>query len=200
MTMYKIIGLALSIISTMTIVCTLIKKNEPFFNFRDIINDHLSVFANCKRQYLVFYGYPLTLSIGLSLLFTANTAFFSHLGVVLSIILSMLFALLAILTGYDFSIFKNKEQRNKVEKAVRQTINAILFCCIIGILLLLVGFIVIAANGKSMEWITININVCKIVVSAISYYLFIVILLNILLVIKNMSKIIEAKMIVERNK
>jgi hypothetical protein len=137
-------------------------------------------------------------SIGLSLLFSANAAFFSHLGVVLSIIMSMLLAMLAILSGYDFSRFEDDQQRNGAEITVKQTINAILFCSIIGIALLLIGFIVIATSGKSVDWIPFNINACKIIVSAFSYYLFIVVLLNLLLIIKNMSKIIEAKMIIER--
>ena len=104
------------------------------------------------------------------------------------------------LSGYDFSKFEDDEQRNTAETTVKQTINAILFCCIIGIVLLLIGFIVIATSGKSVEWIPLDINICKIVVSAFSHYLFIVVLLNLLLIIKNMSKIIEAKMLIERNR
>lgn len=200
MTICKIIGLILSFSSLLLIICILLKKQEPFFNFREIIKDHLCLFSNCKSQYFVFYVLPAFLGVGISLLFSANTAFFSHLGVVLSIILSMLLALLAILTSYDFSKFEDVEQRNTAEITVKQTINAILFCCIIGIMLLLIGFIVIAASGKSFDWIPFNINICKILISAFTYYLFIVVLLNLLLVIKNISKIIEAKMLIERNR
>lgn len=198
MTIDKLIGVILSITSLLSIICILFKKKEPFFNFREIVKDHLCLFSNCKSQYIVFYFLPIVLSVGLSLLFSANSAFFSHLGVVLSIILSMLLALLAMLSGYDFSIFEDEEQRTNAETTVKQTINAILFCCIVGIVLLLIGFVVIAASGKNVEWIPLN--VCKIVVSAFSYYQFIIILLNLLLIIKNMSKIIEAKMLIERNK
>lgn len=198
MTIDKLIGVMLSITSLLSIICILFKKKEPFFNFREIVKDHLCLFSNCKSQYIVFYFLPIVLSVGLSFLFSANTAFFSHLGVVLSIILSMLLALLAMLSGYDFSIFEDEEQRTNAETTVKQTINAILFCCIVGIVLLLIGFVVIAASGKNVEWIPLN--VCKIVVSTFSYYLFIIILLNLLLIIKNMSKIIEAKMLIERNK
>lgn len=195
----KLIGATLSIISSVLIVCILFKKKEPYFNFREIIREHFHLFSNCKSQYFVFYILPMFLSMGLSLLFSANVAFFSHLGVVLSIILSMLLALLSILSGYDFSKFENEEQKSNAKTAIKQTINAILFCCMIGILLLLLGFIVIATSGTNNEWIPFNINVCKIVVSAFSYYLFIVVLLNLLLIIKNMSRIIEANMSIERN-
>jgi len=200
MTIDKIIGIILSITSLLLIICILFKKNEPFFNLREILRNHLDVFSDCKSQYFVFYILPLFLSVGLSLLFSANVAFFTHLGVVLSIILSMLLALLTMLSGYDFSKFEDEEQRSNAEKTVKQTINAILFSCIIGIVLLLIGFIVIAANGKSVEWIPLNIEICKNVVSAFSYYLFILELLNLLLIIKSMSKIIEAKLEIEGNR
>ncbi len=199
MTIGKFIGIILSITSLLLMICILFKKEEPFFNFREILKDHLCLFSNCKSQYFIFYVLPAFLGVGISLLFSANVAFFSHLGVVLSIILSVLLALLAILTGYDFSKFEDDEQRNTAEITVKQTINAILFCCIIGIVLLLIGFIVIATSGKSFEWIPFDINICKIVASAFTYYLFIIELLNLLLIIKNMSKIIEAKMLIERN-
>ena len=200
MTFDKLIGIILSIISIALIICILFRRKEPYFNFREIIKEHLCLFSNCKFQYFVFYFLPLILSIGLSLLFSANAAFFSHLGVVLSIIISMLLALLSILSGYDFTKFEDENQKNNAKIAVKQTINAILFCCIIGISLLLIGFIVIAINGKNIEWIPFNYNYCKIIVSALSYYLSIVLLMNLLLIIKNMSKIIEANMSIERNK
>lgn len=195
-----LIGIILSVISTMLIAVLLFKKKEPFFNFREILKDHFSLFAKCKSQYVVFYFLPLLLSVGLTLLFTVNSSFFSHLGVVLSIILSMMLALLAILCDYDFSKFMDDNQRNNAETSVKQTINAIMFCCIIGIILLLEGFIVIAMSGKTYDWFPFDLTICKIIVSACSYYLLIIVFLNLLLIIKNISKIIEARMMIERDK
>lgn len=195
----KFIGIILSIISLMLITILLFKKKEPYFNFREILKEHFALFVKCKSQYFVFYVLPLFLSVGLSLLFTVNSDFFSHLGVVLSIILSMMLALLAILCDYDFSKFKDDTQRHNAETSVKQTINAILFCCIIGIALLLEGFVVIAMSGKVLNWFTFDLTICKIIVSAASYYLLIIVLLNLLLIIKNISKIIEARMMIERD-
>lgn len=195
----KFIGIILSAISLMLIAVLLFKKEEPYFNFREILKNHFALFAKCKSQYWVFYFLPLLLSIGLSLLFTVNSNFFSHLGVVLSIILSMMLALLAILCDYDFSKFKDDTQRRNAETSVKQTINAILFCCIVGIALLLEGFIVIAMSGKTFNWIPFDFSICKTIISVFSYYLLIVVLMNLLLIIKNISKIIEARMMIERN-
>lgn len=188
----KLIGVIFSFIPALLIVFLLLKKKEPFFNFREIISEHLSVFKECKSQYFVFYVLPLFLSVGLTLLFDVNTNFFTHLGVVLSIILSILMAVLAMLCDFDYSKFKDENQKSKCKISVKQTINAILFCCIIGISLLLLGFVVIAASENNINWITIDMTVCKKVLSVVTYYLLIVVLLNLLLVMKNISNIINA--------
>lgn len=76
MTIDKIIGIILSITSLLLIICILFKKKEPFFNFREIVKNHLHLFSNCKSQYFIFYVLPVFLSVGISLLFSANAAFF----------------------------------------------------------------------------------------------------------------------------
>ena len=197
----KLVGMIISFISIVLILFILFKKEEPFFNLNKVFKEHLALFSNCKSQYFVFYVFPLVLGVGLSLLFPTNAAFFSHLGVVLSIILSMLLALLAILSSVDFSKIKEKDVGEKAQTAVKQTINAIIFCCVIGIALLLLGFVVIAVSGNPIDWLPFDISLCKTIGSVFTYYLFIVVLLNLLLIIKNMYKIIELNMsIMGKNK
>lgn len=200
MKIYTIVGIILSATSLLLILLILFRKNEPYFNCRKIMKDHFALFSNCKFQYFVFYILPIFFSVGLSLLFTVNQEFFSYLGVVLSVILAMLFALLAILSGLDFSKFTNKDYREKAELAVKQTINAVLFCCIIGIILLLIGFTAIVAKTPPIELPACVLVACKTLISIFSYYLFVVELLNLLLIIKNMSRIIEANMTVKEKK
>ena len=196
----KIVGVVVSLFSVIFILFFLFKKNEPFFNLRKVIVNHLSLFQNCKSQYFVFYFLPLLLSVGLSLVVTVNVAFFSHMGVVLSVILSMLLALMSILTNYDYSIIENKDQHERAKLAVTQTINAILFCCFIGMTILLLGFVVISVDGKSLAWIPFDLKICKIIFSVFTYYCLCVILFTLLLIIKNISKIIEVNMTIERKK
>ncbi len=200
MSIEKIIGLLLFLFSTILILYFLLKKNEPFFNLRNVLVEHLSLFKNCKSQYFVFYFLPLLLSVGLSLIVTVNINFFSHMGVVLSVVLSMLLALMSILTNYDYSMFENESQHKRAKMAVKQTINAILFCCFIGIIMLLLGFAVLAVDGKDLSWIPFDVNLCKILFSTFTYYCLCVILLTLLLIIKNISKIIEVNMTIERKK
>lgn len=193
-----IIGLILSIISFLLILVFLLYKNEPFFNFNKIIKDHLMLFKDCKLQYLVFYFFPFILAVGLSLLFTVNVSFFSHLGIVVSIILTILFTLMSMLTNFDISKIEDIGQKKKVKEAIRQTINAIFFDCIIGIFLLLLGFVSIAAGGNNLQWIPFDTHICKIILSIITYYLLSVVLLTLLLIIKNISKIILLNLTIER--
>lgn len=198
MSCIRFVGIILSVLAIILIAFFLFKKNEPFFNLREILSQHILLFQNCKSQYFVFYFFPLLLSIGLSLLVTVNTAFFSHLGVVLSIILSMLLALMSILTNYDYSIIENQKQKEKLKVVVKQTTNAIIFSCIIGILMLLIGFVVIAVSDKNISWIPIDLNLCKILLSVFTYYGLCVILLTLLLIIKNLTKIIAFNLAIER--
>lgn len=193
-----IIGLILSIISFLLILAFLLNKNEPFFNFNKIIKDHLLIFKNCKSQYLVFYIFPFILAVGLSLLFTVNASFFSHLGIVVSIILTILITLMSMLTNFDISKIEDTDQKNKAKEAIKQTINAIFFDCIIGIFLLLLGFVSIAADGTNLEWIQFDTHICKIILSIITYYFLSVLLLTLLLIIKHISKIIWINLTIER--
>lgn len=200
MSIEKIIGLLLFLFAAILILFFLLKKNEPFINLNKVILEHLSLFKNCKSQYFVFYFLPLILSIGLSLIVTVNVNFFAHMGVVLSIILSMLLALMSILTNYDYSIIENEKQHEKAKLAVKQTINAILFCCFLGMTMLILGFAVIAVDGKDLSWIPFDVKLCKIMFSIFTYYCLCVILLTLLLIIKNISKIIEVNMTIGRKK
>lgn len=195
-----IAGVILSVASLIIMWVLLLKKNEPFFNLREIMKNHLKLFSNCKSQYFVFYILPLLLSIGLALLFSVNISFYTHMGVVLSIILSMMMALLSILSNYSPKEIKNSEQSDRAIEAVKQTINATLFSCFIGVALLLLGFIAIAGSGMEIKWIPFDLIICKRILSIITYYFLFVELLNLLLIIKNMHRIIEFNLESKRNK
>ena len=111
----------------------------------------------------------------------------------------MLLASLSILSNYDFSTVKDASQREKGKKVVRQTINAIMFDSLLCVFLLLYGLTIIVLSSGDFSWIPISMNIIKAIVSAIAYYLFSVILLNLLLIVKQMSKIIEFNIVVKRD-
>ncbi len=191
MNIIKIFGAGLVVMSGLLICICLLRKNEAYFNLRKVIHEHLALFQNCKSQYLVFYGFPLTFAIGLAMLYEADTDFFSELSVILSIITSILFAILSILSGHDYSSVEDKRQKEKAEKVMRETLNAIIFSSVLCVFLLLYGLTIAVASGASFEWLPFDISVVKRIVSALAYYIFTVILLNLFLIIKHMSKLIE---------
>lgn len=187
----KYIGLVLVIVSAILILCSLLRKKESFFNLRQVIKKHLAVFKECKFQYLVFYGFPMFFSIGLAMIYKAGETFYSELSVIMGILLSMLFAILSILAGHDFSTVKDEQQRAKVKSVVKETVNAIVFDSILCLFLMIYGLVVIVLDGISFSSLPFNIAIVKAIISGVAYYIFSVILLNLLLIVKHMSKIIE---------
>ena len=188
-----IIGLIMLSTFTLLMIISLFKRHDTFFNIREVIRKQLLLFKNCSYQYFTFYGLPIFLSVGLALIYQADVAFYTEISVVIGILLSMLFAILSILTGYDFSNVKNKKQKEKVQKVVAETINAIVFDSVLCIFIMIYGLVVIVISGVDYSWLSIDLTIIKMVVSGIAYYLFTVIMLTLLLIVKHMSKIIEFK-------
>ena len=187
----KLVGLSLILISAILIFISLIRKNEPFFNLRDVIIKHMKIFENCPFQYVIFYGFPLLFAIGLAMIYEAGSTFYSNLSVILGILISMLFAILSILVGFDFSSVKDKEQQNKAKNVIQETVNSIVFDSVLCLFLMLYGLVLIVLDGVNFVNFPIDISIIKSILSGISYYIFTVILLTLLLIIKHMSKIIE---------
>ena len=192
----KLCGLLLVLISSVIMIFSLLRKEEPFFNLQDIIKAHKHLVRGSE---ILFCIIPLCFAVGLSLLYTAGAQFYTEISVILGIFLSMLLASLSILSNYDFSTVTDANQREKGKKVVRETINAIMFDAILCVFLLLYGLIIIVLSGGGYSWIPISMNIIKTAVSAVAYYLFVVILLNLLLIVKQMSKIIEFNIVVKRD-
>ena len=74
-----------------------------------------------------------------------------------------------------------------------------MFDSLLCVFLLLYGLTIIVLSSGDFSWIPISMNIIKAIVSAIAYYLFSVILLNLLLIVKQMSKIIEFNIVVKRD-
>ena len=189
-------GLLLVFISLAVMIFSLLRKEEPFFNLRDIIKAHKQLIRGSE---ILFCILPMCFAVGLSLLYTAGAQFYTEISVILGIFLSMLLASLSILSNYDFSTVKDASQREKGKKVVRQTINAIMFDSLLCVFLLLYGLTIIVLSSGDFSWIPISMNIIKAIVSAIAYYLFSVILLNLLLIVKQISKIIEFNIVVKRD-
>ena len=196
-----IIGLSLVIISALLIFFCLLRRKEDFFNVRKTIVDHIKVFKSCPSKYLIFYGFPMFFSVGLAMIYDAGASFYSELSVVLGIILSMLFAILSILSNQDYANVKDETQKNKAKKVLKQTTNAIVFDSILSLFLMLYGLVMIVLGGLKINAVDmmIDLTIIKSFLSGIAYYIFTVILLNLLFIVKQMGKIIEFNIDVKKN-
>jgi hypothetical protein len=102
------------------------------------------------------------------------------------------------LCGYDFSTVEDAGQRERAQTVIKDTTNAIIFDCVLCLFMLLIGLTVVVLGGNTLSWLPFNISVIKVVVSGISYYIFLVIILNLLLIVKQLCKIIEFYTIVKK--
>lgn len=188
-----IVGLTMLVLFVILMTLNFFKKHETFFNIREIVKHHLSLFDECKYQNVVFYGFPLLFAVGLALIYEAEASFYSEISVIIGILLSMLLAILSILTGFDFSKVEDIKQKEKVQKVVAETINAIVFDTILCVFMMVYGLTIIVISSVDCSWISIDMTIVKACVSGLAYYVFTVILLTLLLIVKHMSKIIEFK-------
>ena len=187
----RIWGTILVVVSVVLICGSLLRKNESYFNLRNVIRKHFGLFKNCKFQYWVFYGFPILLSVGLAMLYETNSVFFSELNVILSILVSILFAILSTLGGNDYSSVADERQKKNAKAVLRDTVNAIVFTAVLSVFLLLYGLVFSVVSIDSFNGWIFDVTMAKRIVSGMAYYIFTVILLNLLLIIKHMSKLIE---------
>ena len=193
-----IIGIALVVSLLLLIAICLFHKREAFFNLRNIVKKHLELFKNSRINYAVFYFLPGLFAVGLAMLYSAAIEFYTELSVILGIILSVLLTILSILSNYDFSTVADEVQKKKGRKVVEDTINAITFSTLLCIFLLLYNLVLIILRTCDLSWVTWDLSIIKAAVSAVAYYLFAVICLNLLLIVKQMSKIIQFNLNVKK--
>lgn len=158
---------------------------------RDIVKKHWTLFEKSKIHLIFIFGVPILFAVGLSLLYGAGAAFYSELSIVLGILLSILLAILTVIGVLDFSKVLNQKQKEKSKMVLNQTVNAIFFTSILCIFLLLYGLAVIVISGATIPCLSVIRDIIKRVAAGIAYYIFLVILLNILIIIKQLCKLIE---------
>ena len=167
----------LFLVSGLIIFFNCIKKNNNFFDIRDIINKHFMMFSEAKGQIFVFYGTPLILAIAVLKCNCINNDIIDNIIIILSIIISMLFAMLSILSNYP-----NKD--DLYEKTLEETYNTILFQCVVCVLSLIISFAQYFIENDSPE-------IYLIVISFVLYYMIFVLIMNIFLILKRMKALFE---------
>lgn len=179
-------------ISVALIIIAFSQKNSNFLDVRSIISTHFKVFSGNPLQCAVIFGVPLLLTIVALNKRTLSKDVVDTLNIVLSIFISMFFAMLSILSALNYKTIKEKEKNDvmtvkKAEKynlLLKETFNAVIFECILCILVLAASFTLLFINDFSVsQQLTL--------VSGIVYYLTLVIVFNIFVIIKRIKVLFD---------
>lgn len=179
------IGLIIIFISFILIIVMLLRNefidlSKIFVNYRKVFKDN--------KLILPFFILPMMLGKGLGLIYSINKDLLIQILVVLSIILSMLFAMFSIIISKDYS-HCNDIKKDKVTKVVMETENVILFEVIISVILMILIIIDYAINDYIVKILYLNIAI-----NSLLYSLLIFVFLNLLIIMKRIGRLIDIKM------
>ena len=171
--------LILVIVGIVFMALTFSAKLGNFVDIRNIIKSHISFFKENKLQIISIYIIPIILSIYIGTIHTINRELLNNLNIILSILISMFFAVLSILCSIDS---KNKDENYK--ELLNETHTSTVFEIIICIFLLLISFAALFMGRGFNE-------IIDTIASDIIYYLTFVLILNILVIIKRIEIIFQ---------
>jgi hypothetical protein len=196
--MIKYLGLILIVISITVFLVSIFRKQGGFINLGESIKKHLLLFSSCKTQYLLFYFMPFLLSFGLALIFQVTVEFCENINVVISIILSMLFAICGIIGTKDYATIMLRQKKDtvdnvstmsieatyaKVKTVAEETLNAIIFTTMLALILISVSLGSLLSNVFTFSSVVVFID------SVLIYYLLSVVLVTMMLIIKRMQRL-----------
>lgn len=166
-------------LSCIILILYFIRKNNNFFNVRKVFSDQFKIFKGAKEQFFIFYGTPLLMSLGIVRYKLIETDIIDNIVIVLSIFISMLFAVLSILTSL------NKDD-TFYKIVLKETFNTVVFECVLCIVELILSVSILFIGDITTKWI-------KYVFSFVIYYLMFTIFLNIFIVIKRIKSLFDNK-------
>lgn len=179
-------------VSIILIVIALLQKNSNFLDVRSIISSHFRLFTASPLQCIVIFGVPLLLTVVALKKQPLTKDVVDTLNIVLSIFISMFFAMMGILSTLNNKI-PNEDQRKDVTAVrkfktynllLKETFNAVLFECILCIIVLAMSITLTFINTFLVSWQLVAI-------SGIVYYLSLVIVFNILVIIKRIKVLFD---------
>jgi len=166
-------------VSGIVLLWSFTKKNNNFFDIRKVFVDQIKIFNDAKGQVFIFYGIPMLMAFGIAEYKLIEPDIIDNIVIVLSIFISMLFAVLSILTNLN-----NDDEHYK--KVLKETFNTVVFECVLCIIELIVSVAILFIGGISTVWI-------KYLFSVVVYYLMFTVFLNVFIIIKRMKRLFEYK-------
>lgn len=169
---YKVL-LPLAII---LIILYSIQRINNFIGLRGMVKEYIKIFNGSKIQISFFFGIPFLLATSFVQLGGFSESKFNTLYVVMTMMITMLFSILTVLTGY------RKDQDEEYKIVLKETKSIILFELILSIFIIIYAFIFQMSIEKMHEIIMGLLN-------WILYYLISFDLLNLFIVIKRYKKL-----------
>jgi len=158
-------------------------------NVLDIISKHMNNFRAIdtnkilKVPFFIYFILPLLLAIAIGRIKVADTGIVENITVVLSILTSMLFTLLALLIDFKSKVEERSRDDGprliRLKNLIKEIYYTIMFEVIISVVLLLLTFIFMFTNQISF------------IISIIIYYLLFLFIFNLLIVLNRIFKIYE---------
>ncbi len=170
----------LFLVSILILILNFFSRNNNFFDVRGVFKQHFAIFLGAPFQIVVFFITPLLISIGIVLIKTIDKDIINNINIVLSIFISMFFAMLSILTGIEKKAGNNSEYND----LLKETFNTIIFENILCLVILVISFVQLFINDYT-------VSLYLKIASFIIYYLIIVVVLNIFVVIKRVKVLFD---------
>jgi hypothetical protein len=154
-----------------------IRKNNNFFDIRSVFIQQFKLFNNCKGQIIVFYLVPFFLTLGTVFTKSIDKDIINNIIIVLSIFMSMLFAVLSILCSF-------RSENPKYIITLKETFNTVIYENILCIFVLIISFVQLFIDDY-------NGGLKLIVTSGLIYYLMFTIVLHIFIIMKRMKALFD---------
>lgn len=177
------IAMGLVVIPILLTLINMLRREASYISLGKVIKNHMSLFKQTKYQYVIFYIYPIFISIGIAYFTNPTDTFFEQENVVISILISALLAIMSILISKNYEDVEEEYLQN-IKAVLKETINAIIFDVSIGAALMITNLIKITIN--------IDCEIVQKIFAGVTYYLFIVMILTILLIIKRLGNLIDS--------
>lgn len=163
-----------------------------FSNIKDIIKGHWNIFRNSKGKIpliilINYIFFPILISIGVSILVPVNDDILDKTLVIYSILLTMLFTTLTLLTNFCFQVKNEKIPQNEIDLRVlvKETYYTVMYEILKALIIILLCFI--------NSYFKSNVYVFYLY-SFIFYYIIITFILNLGIVMRRIFKIFDNKL------
>lgn len=157
-----------------------IQKNSNFIRIRGIFSQYMGIFNGSFVQICFFFGVPILFAISFAQLSEPDQSTFDTMYVVVSILITMFFSVLTILTG------ENRQKSEEYKQVLNETINCILFEIVVSIFILAYGFIFqMLLNLIPTSFVDIF--------ASIFYYMIFFLLLNLFIIVKRFKILNDVK-------